>query len=210
MHSHRGLVFTVRGYNTLIAQRRRRRVHVLPAAVPHRRALGGEYFSLYTGAMLNFVENPETVPENVREIAPTVFTAVPARVGEVLFRRDDRPEGGQPAAAGRVRLEHRRGHADRRQGDGRPAGGRLPQVEVHAGARAGAEQRAQDDRHPPLALPGHWRGADLARPGEVVPRAGRADAGGVGHDRVVRRRPRACRPRRSSPARSARPPPTTR
>lgn len=33
---------------------------------------------------MNFVENPETVPENVREIAPTVFTAVP-RVWEKFY-----------------------------------------------------------------------------------------------------------------------------
>ena len=46
--------------------------------------LGGEYFALYTGSKLNFVENPETVPENVREIAPTVFTAVP-RVWEKFY-----------------------------------------------------------------------------------------------------------------------------
>ena len=46
--------------------------------------MGGEYFSLYTGAKLNFVENPDTVPENVREIAPTVFTAVP-RVWEKFY-----------------------------------------------------------------------------------------------------------------------------
>jgi long-chain acyl-CoA synthetase len=39
---------------------------------------------MYTGAKLNFVENPETVPENVREIAPTVFTAVP-RVWEKFY-----------------------------------------------------------------------------------------------------------------------------
>src|SRR5207237_1094821 len=46
--------------------------------------LGGEYHALYSGAVLNFVENPETVPENVREIAPTVFTAVP-RVWEKFY-----------------------------------------------------------------------------------------------------------------------------
>jgi long-chain acyl-CoA synthetase len=46
--------------------------------------VGGEYFSLYTGSVLNFVENPDTVPENVREIAPTVFTAVP-RVWEKFY-----------------------------------------------------------------------------------------------------------------------------
>ena len=46
--------------------------------------MGGEYFALYTGARLNFVENPDTVPENVREIAPTVFVAVP-RVWEKFY-----------------------------------------------------------------------------------------------------------------------------
>jgi long-chain acyl-CoA synthetase len=39
---------------------------------------------MYTGGKLNFVENPDTVPENVREIAPTVFTAVP-RVWEKFY-----------------------------------------------------------------------------------------------------------------------------
>ena len=46
--------------------------------------LGGEYFAIYTGSILNFVENPETVPENVREIAPTVVTAVP-RIWEKFY-----------------------------------------------------------------------------------------------------------------------------
>ena len=84
MHSHRGLVFTARGYNTLIAQDERdERMCFLPLCHIAER-MGGEYFSLYTGAILNFVENPETVPENVREIAPTVFTAVP-RVWEKFY-----------------------------------------------------------------------------------------------------------------------------
>jgi long-chain acyl-CoA synthetase len=46
--------------------------------------VGGEYHAVYSGAVLNFVENPETVPENVREIAPTIFTAVP-RVWEKFY-----------------------------------------------------------------------------------------------------------------------------
>ena len=84
MHSHHGLVYTVRGYNTLIAQDERdERMCFLPLCHIAER-LGGEYFSLYTGAVLNFVENPETVPENVREISPTVFTAVP-RVWEKFY-----------------------------------------------------------------------------------------------------------------------------
>ncbi|MFC5610106.1 AMP-dependent synthetase/ligase [Variovorax soli] len=84
MHSHAGLVFTARGYNTLIAQDERdERMCFLPLCHIAER-MGGEYFALYTGSILNFVENPETVPENVREISPTVFTAVP-RVWEKFY-----------------------------------------------------------------------------------------------------------------------------
>ena len=84
MHLHQGLVFTVRGYNTLVAQDEQdERMCFLPLCHIAER-VGGEYFALYTGAKLNFVENPETIPENVREIAPTVFTAVP-RVWEKFY-----------------------------------------------------------------------------------------------------------------------------
>ncbi len=44
----------------------------------------GVYTALLSGTRLNFVENPETVPENVREIAPTVFGAVP-RIWEKFY-----------------------------------------------------------------------------------------------------------------------------
>ena len=84
MHSHRGLVYTVRGYNTLVSQTAQdERMCFLPLCHVAER-LGGEYHAMYTGAKLNFVENPETIPENVREIAPTVFTAVP-RVWEKFY-----------------------------------------------------------------------------------------------------------------------------
>jgi len=84
MHLHQGLVFTLHGYNTLVAQDERdERMCFLPLCHIAER-MGGEYFALYTGAKLNFVENPETIPENVREIAPTVFTAVP-RVWEKFY-----------------------------------------------------------------------------------------------------------------------------
>ena len=84
MHSHRGLVYTARGFNTLVAQDENdERMCFLPLCHIAER-MGGEYFALYTGSRLNFVENPETIPENVREIAPTVFTAVP-RVWEKFY-----------------------------------------------------------------------------------------------------------------------------
>lgn len=84
MHSHAGLVYTVRGYNTLIARTEEDECMCFLPLCHIAERMGGEYFSLYTGARLNFVENPETVPENVREIAPTVFTAVP-RVWEKFY-----------------------------------------------------------------------------------------------------------------------------
>jgi len=84
MHSHAGLVYTVRGYNTLIARSEDDECMCFLPLCHIAERMGGEYFSLYTGAKLNFVENPETVPENVREIAPTVFTAVP-RVWEKFY-----------------------------------------------------------------------------------------------------------------------------
>jgi len=84
MHSHAGLVYTARGYNRIVAQDETdERMCFLPLCHIAER-MGGEYFAIYTGSKLNFVENPETVPENVREIAPTVFTAVP-RVWEKFY-----------------------------------------------------------------------------------------------------------------------------
>lgn len=84
MHSHAGLVYTVRGYNTLIARDASDECMCFLPLCHIAERMGGEYFSLYTGSRLNFVENPETVPENVREIQPTVFTAVP-RVWEKFY-----------------------------------------------------------------------------------------------------------------------------
>ncbi len=84
MHAHRSLVYTVRGYNTAIGQDERdERMCFLPLCHVAER-LGGVYYGVYTGARLNFVENPETVPENIREIAPTVVVAVP-RVWEKFY-----------------------------------------------------------------------------------------------------------------------------
>ena len=84
MHKHSALVYTARGYNTLIARTEQDECMCFLPLCHIAERMGGEYYSLYTGAKLNFVENPDTVPENVREIAPTVFTAVP-RVWEKFY-----------------------------------------------------------------------------------------------------------------------------
>ncbi|WP_341890845.1 AMP-binding protein [Variovorax sp. YR752] len=84
MHSHAGLVYSVRGYNLIVSQDEDdERIAFLPLCHIAER-IGGAFFAVYTGSILNFVERPETVPENVREISPTVFTAVP-RVWEKLY-----------------------------------------------------------------------------------------------------------------------------
>lgn len=84
MHRHSALVYTAHGYNTLIARNEQDECMCFLPLCHIAERMGGEYYSLYTGARLNFVENPDTVPENVREIAPTVFTAVP-RVWEKFY-----------------------------------------------------------------------------------------------------------------------------
>jgi long-chain acyl-CoA synthetase len=84
MHSHAGMVYTMRGYSFYLAQDHRdERMLFLPLCHIAER-IGGMYSCIYGGAILNFVENPDTVAENVREIAPTLFFAVP-RVWEKFY-----------------------------------------------------------------------------------------------------------------------------
>jgi long-chain acyl-CoA synthetase len=84
MISHANIVLTCRGYQDAFPQGEHdERMAFLPLCHIAER-LGGEYHAIHSGAVLNFVENPETVPENVREISPTIFTAVP-RVWEKFY-----------------------------------------------------------------------------------------------------------------------------
>jgi long-chain acyl-CoA synthetase len=46
--------------------------------------LGGYYTSLSLGPIMNFAESPETVPDNIREVQPRAFLAVP-RVWEKFY-----------------------------------------------------------------------------------------------------------------------------
>jgi len=84
MLSHANLVAAMRLYADVYEQRPDdERMCFLPLCHVAERVVG-VYTALFTGARLNFVENPETVPENVREIAPTVFGAVP-RIWEKFY-----------------------------------------------------------------------------------------------------------------------------
>jgi len=46
--------------------------------------VAGSYYSVATGVCSNFAESPETVPDNIREVQPTLFGAVP-RVWEKFY-----------------------------------------------------------------------------------------------------------------------------
>jgi long-chain acyl-CoA synthetase len=84
MLSHANLVSAMRLYSEAYAQRPDdERMCFLPLCHVAERVVG-VYTAFLSGTRLNFVENPETVPENVREIAPTVFGAVP-RIWEKFY-----------------------------------------------------------------------------------------------------------------------------
>jgi long-chain acyl-CoA synthetase len=84
MLSHANLMSAANLYSEAYEQRPDdERMCFLPLCHVAERVVG-VYTALLTGTRLNFVENPETVPENVREIAPTVFGAVP-RVWEKFY-----------------------------------------------------------------------------------------------------------------------------
>jgi long-chain acyl-CoA synthetase len=84
MHSHAGLVYSIQhGHMDLPQNEADERMCFLPLCHVAERLLG-LYGSVYSGAVLNFVENPDTVAENVREIAPTILFAVP-RVWEKFY-----------------------------------------------------------------------------------------------------------------------------
>jgi long-chain acyl-CoA synthetase len=77
MHHQEGLVYAIRAHSKIIWQNPSdERMCFLPLCHIAER-IGGAFISMYTGTRINFVENPETVPENIREIAPTVVLAVP-------------------------------------------------------------------------------------------------------------------------------------
>ena len=103
MHRTRGIVYTIRGYNAIVGQDENdERMCFLPLCHIAER-LGGEYFAVYTGSVLNFVENPRRAGERARDRADGVHRGA-ADLGEVLFERGDRGARVGPAAAGRLRL----------------------------------------------------------------------------------------------------------
>jgi long-chain acyl-CoA synthetase len=84
MHSNRGVTHQMRHANDLFPSTdSEERLVFLPLCHVAER-IGGYYISLALGSVMNFAESPETVPDNLREVQPTAFLAVP-RVWEKFY-----------------------------------------------------------------------------------------------------------------------------
>ena len=77
MHSNRSVTHQMRHANDLFPSTdNEERLVFLPLCHVAER-IGGYYVSLALGSVMNFAESPETVPDNLREVQPTAFLAVP-------------------------------------------------------------------------------------------------------------------------------------
>ena len=84
MHANKSVLAQMRHADTLfpVAAHEERLLFLPLCHVAER--VGGYYYSLATGSIMNFAESPETVPDNIREVQPTAFLAVP-RVWEKFY-----------------------------------------------------------------------------------------------------------------------------
>src|SRR5438445_259646 len=84
MHSNRSVTHQMRHANDLFPSTdAEERLVFLPLCHVAER-VGGYYISVALGSVMNFAESPETVPDNLREVQPTVFLAVP-RIWEKFY-----------------------------------------------------------------------------------------------------------------------------
>ena len=99
MHSHRNIVTQMRhATDVLSCTAHEERLAFLPMCHVAER-VAGCYYGIATGVVTNIAESPETVLDNVREVQPTSFGAVP-RVWEKLYSaHHDRAQGRNGAGA---------------------------------------------------------------------------------------------------------------
>jgi len=84
MLSHRNIVTQMKYCTDVLSFREGdERLAFLPMCHVAER-VAGAYYAIATGAVSNYAESPETVPDNVRELQPTLFGAVP-RVWERFY-----------------------------------------------------------------------------------------------------------------------------
>ena len=189
MHSNRSVTHQMRHANDLFPSTdREERLVFLPLCHVAER-VGGYYTSLALGSVMNFAESPETVPDNLREVQPTAFLAVP-RIWEKFYSgvtialKDATPfQNWMYRRAHGGRLSH-----DRLQARGRDA------VACRCGSPTGLAywlvfrniRRMLGLDRCRLAFTG--RGADRAGSDPLVSRARHRHARGLRPDRKLRRR----------------------
>ena len=189
MLSHRNIIFQMGAFKRVgLHVERDRRGAELPAAVPRRRAARRLLRSLAAMHVVNFAEAPDTVPQNLREVAPHIFVAVP-RVWEKLYSAVtiQIKEGtalGRLAYRGAIALGYK-ASAYELEGKPVPAPLRVARAIGDRLVLKNIRVRAGPRPHP---LGGHRRGADLARSHRLVLGDGREDVRGLRADRE-------CRPR---------------
>jgi long-chain acyl-CoA synthetase len=84
MHSNKSVTWQMRNAKTLYrSEPGDDRLLFLPLCHVAER-LGGYYSAIALGPIMNFAESPETVPDNIREVQPRAFLAVP-RVWEKFY-----------------------------------------------------------------------------------------------------------------------------
>jgi len=84
MHSNRSVTHQMRHADYLLVPTDvEERLVFLPLCHVAER-IGGYYLSVAVGSVMNFAESPETVPDNLREVQPTAFLAVP-RIWEKFY-----------------------------------------------------------------------------------------------------------------------------
>ncbi len=84
MHANRSVTHQMRHANEMYPSTdSEERLVFLPLCHVAER-IGGYYVSLALGSVMNFAESPETVPDNLREVQPTTFLAVP-RIWEKFY-----------------------------------------------------------------------------------------------------------------------------
>ena len=84
MLSHRNILFQI-GYSDFVTEPREgdQQLSFLPLSHVAERTFS-VFYPLYSGATVNFAESIDTVPENICEVAPAVFFAVP-RIWEKFY-----------------------------------------------------------------------------------------------------------------------------
>ena len=194
MLSHRNVVFQMRNADAFIPLGTDdEQLAFLPLCHIAERTFTA-FLPLRSGAIANFAESAETVPENIREVAPTTFFAVP-RIWErfysgIAIRMKEATWVGRKAYQWALGIGLKVAEAE--------LAGERPSPLLRRAARhrrlPGAGQHQARHRHAPRALRRHRRGADRARPDQMVSRAGRRHARGLRPDRELRPGDRHARP----------------